>query len=420
MEKRIPKQIVRIEPFSVKQSSIYADWINPDIKYLVVCCGRQVGKSYAAIVIALKTALNPSIIKSETPLKSCSIAYFMPYNDGAKMQYEKAVNFLGNTLHGTKFNSTYKTIKFNNGSKIRFYGAENETSIRGNTFDFIIVDEACYVKDEVWQASITPTISRAMAKGYGKVLLASTPKNKNWFYDYFNNTSKDFKQVKFTSYESGLSGDVIKEVDKQKALLPKAIFENEYMAEFLEGSRGMFDLDRIIFNKIETITDLKGVVAAVDWGMENDYTVLSILNAKKQIICIQRWRKVEWHTVISEINTKLREYGNPLVYAEKNGIGNMPTKELKRLYGATYEWITTAANKTEIITRMSKDLLTTKVQDKLYLPDIDYVKEEFGNFGFHYENGNMKFGNMKKDINDDTVMSIAIANANFKTFSLSF
>jgi len=413
------KEIAKINKFTEKQKSIYQDWLNPSIKYLILSCGRQVGKSYFAVAVAIKTALNPTLLGKKG--KSCKIGFFMPYNDGAKMQFETALEFVQNQLSGVTANSTNRTIKFANGSILRFFGAEKQTAIRGKTFDYVIVDEACFVRDEVWQAGITPTISRAMAQGFGKVLLASTPKEKNWFYDYFNRNDPDFKSIKFTSYESGLPGDSITEVNRQKQLLPKAIFENEYMAEFIEGSRGMFELSRISFINPDTIKDRKGTVAAVDWGMDNDYTVLSILNANKEVILLRRWRKVEWHSLISEINALLRANGNPMVYAEKNGIGNMPSKELKRLYGATYEWTTTAANKTEILMKLSKDLHTDVKAEKISLPDLDFLKEEFENFGFTYVNGgNMKFGNMKAEVHDDTVMSIAIANANFKKFTLSF
>lgn len=412
------KQVAKIDELSPKQKSIYQDWLNPKIKYLILSCGRQVGKSYVAIAIAIKTALNPHLLKADST--KCKIAFFMPFNDGAKLQYERAVEFIQGKLSGLKLNSTSRTIKFPNGSVIRFFGAEKQTSIRGNTFDYIIVDEACFVRDEVWQAGITPTISRAMAQGYGKVLLASTPKEKNWFYDYFNNTSEGFKSIKFTSYESGLPGDNIAEVDRQKQLLPKAIFENEYMAEFIDGSRGMFELERITFAKQNAISDKQGVIAGIDWGFTNDYTVLVILNTNKEVCYINRWKNVGTHELIPQITNALKAHGNPFVYAETNGIGSFPTDDLKRVYGAVKGFTTTQSNKTEMIMKLANHLLTLKEEDKLKLPDVEYLKEEFENFGFRYENGGMKFGNMKADIHDDTVMATAIANYHFERFSLSF
>lgn len=412
------KQIAKIDELSPKQKSIYQDWLNPKIKYLILSCGRQVGKSYVAIAIAIKTTLNPHLLKADST--KCKIAFFMPFNDGAKLQYERACEFIQGKLSGLKLNSTSRTIKFSNGSVIRFFGAEKQTSIRGNTFDYVIVDEACFVRDEVWQAGITPTISRAMAQGYGKVLLASTPKEKNWFYDYFNNTSEGFKSIKFTSYESGLPGDNIAEVDRQKQLLPRAIFENEYMAEFIDGSRGMFELERITFAKQNSISDKQGVIAGIDWGFTNDYTVLVILNTNKEVCYINRWKNLGTHELIPQLVNALKAYGNPFVYAETNGIGSFPTDDLKRVYGAVKGFTTTASNKTEMIMKLANHLLTPKEEDKLKLPDVEYLKEEFENFGFRYENGGMKFGNMKADIHDDTVMATAIANYHFQRFSLSF
>lgn len=408
----LTKQVVKIN-LTERQKDILSAWTNPLYKYVVVSCGRQVGKSYAALAISLKTAI---ACKELFGLSKVKIGFFMPFNDGAREMYERANEFIYGKLSGVSTNSTQRTIKFNNGSIIRFLGAESSKAIRGKFFDFVIVDEACFVKDIVWQEAITATLSRARALGYGKVLLTSTPKEKNWFYDYFIKQEQGYHSIKFTSYESGLHS--LEYLEEIRSMTPKAIFDNEYMAEFVDGSKGMFELDRISVLNTTEVKDKVAAVAAVDWGMENDYTVLVMLNKNKEICFLKRWRKVAWHTLLEEINQLLRTYGNPLCYCETNGIGNMPTDELKRLNGVVRPFNTTQSNKTEMIMKLSKDLLIPSGASKLKLINEPYLIEEFENFGFKYDNGSMKFGNLKNDVNDDTVMATAIANYNFKSFGL--
>jgi hypothetical protein len=75
-----------------------------------------------------------------------------------------------------------------------------------------------------------------------------------------------------------------------------------------------------------------------------------------------------------------------------------------------------------MILKLAKDLMEEGVghNKKLILPDVDYVKDEFANYGISYINGNPKFGNINNKTNDDTVMATAIANYNFKSSDLSF
>lgn len=401
--------ICRLDPLTPPQMGILRKWEDPSIQYLVVSCGRQVGKSHTAIVIAARTALQPP------SKKAAHIGYFMPYINGAKIQYRRLFNMLAGKIVGMVSNDTNRQLTFLNGSTITFFGADNPTAIRGNTFDYIIVDEACFVDGNTWSEAILATVSIAISKGHGKILLCSTPKEKNWFYDYFMTKKHNYHSIKFTSAESGLHSEEALEEIRSKT--PAAIFQNEYEAEFQDGSRGIFELTRSLFAQ-QTVPEkdfVKGTVAAVDWGMENDYTVLSIISGSRQVIHVARWRKIPWFEVIANIVSTLNRFGRPLVYAETNGIGSMPTQALRAAFGSTNDWVTTQESKASAIMKLAEDLISPKT--RLILPDIDWVKEEFENFGFEYANGKIKFGNMKHDIHDDSVMSIAIANYNWRGFA---
>lgn len=405
---------LKLHKLKDRQRDILNAWNDKSINFITVCCGRQVGKTQTAVQIAIKTLVEPLYEQSMV-----KIGFFLPTYKQARMVFKRVKTLLGNnqgfTFNKTELRVTYKGLFKDKpiNSFIEFWTSEND-NCRGNTYDYLFVDEACFVKSDIWFEAILATGSVALSAKKGKVLLTSTPKEKNWFYDYFMDKKEGYKSIKFTSYESGLQSEEF--LDDLKRKTPKPIFDNEYMAEFVDGVQSLFDTAQLKYSN--NITDKKGVVAGVDWGMDNDYTVLSILNANKEVCHIRRWRKLPWNQLVEEIAADLRAFGLPLTYAEKNGIGNMPTGELTRLYGSVRPVNTTAQLKTDMILKLSKDLLDDK--KPLILPDIDYVRKEFANYGISYVNGNAKFGNISNNVNDDCVMSIAIANHNFKGGSITF
>jgi len=400
-----------------RQKDIHYAWLDKSTNFVTVSCGRQVGKTQTAMQIAIETLIKPLYEQSVV-----RIGFFLPTYKQARMVFKRVKSILGNNK-GFTFNKTELRVSFSGERDtkkltgfIEFWTSEND-NCRGNTYDYLFVDEACFVKSDIWFEAILATGSVALSAGTGKVLLTSTPKEKNWFYDYFMETNPKYKSIKFTSYESGLHSTEF--LDDVKRKTPAPIFNNEYMAEFVDGLQSLFKTAELTFRNTE---GKLASIAGIDWGIDNDYTVLVMLNTNKEVIYINRWRRMQWNTLIDEVLNALRTYGNPLVYAEKNGIGNMPTDELKRQYGAVRAVNTTAQLKTDMILKLAKDLMEEGKGNnrKLILPDVDYVKEEFANYGISYVNGNPKFGNMNNRTNDDTVMATAIANYHFKSSNLSF
>ncbi len=79
------------------------------------------------------------------------------------------------------------------GSTIQFFSAERYDNIRGFTFDYLVCDEFAFMDEKAWTEVLRATV---LVKGK-KVLLISTPKGKNHFYqmhqlDGINNQYKSF------------------------------------------------------------------------------------------------------------------------------------------------------------------------------------------------------------------------------------
>jgi len=88
-------------------------------------------------------------------------------------------------------------------------------------------------------------------------------------------------------------------------VLPNHIFRQEYLAEFLDNSSGLFsNVRECIKEPIHTSKYFGGL----DIGRADDYTVLTIINDQKQIVYCERWRQDEWSRIINKVGQKINEY----------------------------------------------------------------------------------------------------------------
>lgn len=388
------------------QKKIYdACRLDSEYQYIVVSTGRQIGKTTLAIQVALNWCINN---------KGFKLGFFMPVFKQCKKVFASLEKGLRKANGIAEFNKTDLTITFNhNDSTIQFFTSEND-NCRGFTFDAIICDEACFIKDEIFTAAILPTVAVALSKGTGKVLLTSTPKSKNWFFEYFSRPNANKVSFKATSEEGGLiSADVLAQI---KNSTPDHIYRNEYLAEFLDAGEGVFEYLPCLTDSISS--HLEGCIAALDFGMENDYTALAIINNKGDLVHLQRWREVDWMDLLDTVVKILKSYKVARVYAETNGIGNMPAKMLHKKFNATSYWTTSNKSKVDIINKLSADFK----QKLISIPkEYTYLLTELDAYTLDYtpSTGKVTYG-ARNGFNDDCVMALAIANWNRITAAKRF
>jgi hypothetical protein len=122
--------------------------------------------------------------------------------------------------------------------RVWFLSADNADNIRGYGFQGLVVDEAAMIPANVWQYVLRPTISQTL----GWAVFVSTPKGRNWFYDMHTRgldpEEKDYASLTFPSSASPYFPD--SEWEDARRTLPSDVFRQEYEAEFLEDSAGVF------------------------------------------------------------------------------------------------------------------------------------------------------------------------------------
>lgn len=192
-------------------------------RFRVVNIGRRGGKTTLAI----------EEMKGMAYFKPSRIAYVAPTyqqaRDIAWEQLKKELHPIATAVNESRLEIRVRT-KNGEESVIMLRGWESIENLRGQAFDFIVIDEVAMVKDfwSNWQEVIRPTLSDRR----GSALFISTPKGFNHFYDLYNleGVDNDFKSFHFTTYDNPFIPT--EEVDKAREQVTEDRFAQEYLADF--------------------------------------------------------------------------------------------------------------------------------------------------------------------------------------------
>ena len=376
--------------------------INSDGKYFVVSIGRQFGKTLLGENQALKWAVE----------NNWKIGWISPTYKQCKKVFKEIVRAMGKNPFITSANNSDLVLNFTTGSTMLFYSAEAYDSIRGETFDALVGDEVAFWKPEAWNEVLKATV---LVKGK-KVLLLSTPKGKNQFYTLFNQSINNDNYHSF--YGTSFDNPFIErsEIEDARRMLPDHIFRQEYLAEFLDDASSVF---RNIKECIEIGEETRTLFAGVDLGRADDYTVLAIVDQNNREVYCERWRHLEWSTIINNVVTQLNKY-KPNVLIESNGAQDAIYEQIRDKVNYNKSkvkpFVTTSKSKQAIV----ENLIVAFENKEIGILGKDWQVSELETFTYEY---NLKTRTIKysapSGLHDDYVMSRAICNEAHKTMKSS-
>jgi RNA-binding protein YhbY len=376
--------------------------INSDGKYFVVSIGRQFGKTLLGENQALKWAVE----------NNWKIGWISPTYKQCKKVFKEIVRAMGKNPFITSANHSDLVLNFTTGSTMLFYSAEAYDSIRGETFDALVGDEVAFWKPEAWNEVLKATV---LVKGK-KVLLLSTPKGKNQFYTLFNQSINNDNYHSF--YGTSFDNPFIErsEIEDARRMLPDHIFRQEYLAEFLDDASSVF---RNIKECIEIGEETRTLFAGVDLGRADDYTVLTIVDQNNREVYCERWRHLEWSTIINNVVTQLNKY-KPNVLIESNGAQDAIYEQIRDKVNYNKSkvkpFVTTSKSKQAIV----ENLIVAFENKEIGILGKDWQVSELETFTYEY---NLKTRTIKysapSGLHDDYVMSRAICNEAHKTMKSS-
>jgi phage FluMu gp28-like protein len=225
-------------------------------------------------------------------MPNAKIGWVSPiYRQAKKVYAEMCLAFAEHNV--LKVNASDLELRFPNGSIMKFFSAERYDNIRGETFDYLVIDEFAFIDEAAWTEVLRATV---LVKGK-KVLLISTPKGKNHFFNLFqlDGVNTQYKSFRMTSYDNPIINP--SEIDDARITLPDHVFRQEYLAEFVDGGYSLFDM--AIFSEHAETTSR--YYAGIDLGRADDYTVISVFNQKGQQVFIDRWRQDSWANIVAKL-----------------------------------------------------------------------------------------------------------------------
>ena len=375
---------------------------NENYKYYSLAIGRQFGKSLLGENQALDWFFNEP---------NCKIGWISPVYKQCKKVFDEIDNAFANDQH--VFNVKNKTelfFKSHNKSTINFYSSERYDNIRGETFDYLIIDEFAFIDEAAWSEVLRATV---LVRGR-EVLLMSTPKGKNHFHRIHNlcGINPQYKSFSMTSYDNPIINPT--EIDDAKLTLPEHVFRQEYMAEFIDGGSGLFKDFIYIKSPVKT----NRMYAGLDVGRADDYTVLSVFNERGEMYYIQRWNLDTWANIVNKVAEKINEIGcHTLV--EVNSIGDAIFEQLKDKVSNNsliQPFVTTSKSKQDII----EQLVVANQCGELKIIEERWLINELDLFTYEY---NPKTKSVRysapNGFHDDGVMATAIGYHSMKSRSNS-
>lgn len=236
-------------------------------RFRVCCSGRRWGKTTLSILEMVAKA----VFKNDSRVVYIAPTY-QQARDIAWEQLKKVCHPVVASVNEARLEIVIRT-KYGGTSLIWLRGWESVETLRGQRFDFVVIDEIASMRNFHlnWQEVIRPTLTDRK----GEVLFISTPKGFNHFYDLYNFQDEDYKSFHFTTYDNPHLP--VEEIEKAKKELPEDRFAQEYMADFRK-QQGLvyreFSRDRHVTDSVPDKCD--EYLAGIDFGFTNPCAVVHI------------------------------------------------------------------------------------------------------------------------------------------------
>lgn len=364
-------------------------------KFVFAAMSRQIGKSVLCKVLCTKWLLEPNN----------DIGYITPSLKLAKKFFNDLTGIIPESLL-VKSNASDLILQSVTGSTLYFYSAEQGNRIRGVTFDYLVLDEAAFYKEDtganhIWYSILQPTIK---VKGK-KIVMVSTPNGQSGFwYDLIQKAlkgQKGYAYIKRTIYDDSMCTDI----EEIKNSTPDLMFRQEFLCEFIAGANSFFTGYHNCYDDTMTFNWNQPLWAGIDWSSTGkDETIVTFINGLNQII--QYNIEGDLDSKYSQIASILNKYSLKGVYAEDNSIGSVMINELKKQMkqkNVLKPFTTTNDSKTEIVTELALSL----EKEELTYNDLQ-LDRQLGAFGYSVSK-TKKLTFEGKGEHDDRVMSLAMA-----------
>ena len=365
-------------------------------RFRTVCCGRRFGKTLC---------LAGELLDRGGTERAGDYGWIAPtYNvaergiEAFRQIAEGFVSVAGRTPTRVEFRGLHGPVR------VWFLSADNPDNIRGYGFQGIVVDEAASIPPDVWHYVLRPTIGQTL----GWAVLISTPKGRNWFFDMFTRGleagNESHKSFRFSSRESPYFPE--QEWEDARRTLPQDVFRQEYEAEFLEDSAGVFhNIEACLVDQPALPTE--EVVIGCDVAKHTDFTVLIAMDSRTgQCFDMERFNRLDWPIQKERIVAFARKHRGRVIL-DATGAGDPIYDDLVRVYPNISPFRFTAHSKVELIQR----LVVAVEQRRVTWPRAwEVLTNEMKRYEYRLSPSGQISYSAPEGYHDDCVVALALGN----------
>ena len=365
---------------------------NSDARFKVLSAGRRWGKTRLGVNECIDAAVKGGRAWWVSPTYKTSEVGWRPLRQIARK------------IPGAEVRLGDRQVNLPGGGFVAVRSADNPDSLRGEGLDFVVMDECAFMQREAWTEAIRPALSDRQ----GKALFISTPKGRNHFWELYQkgiNSEEGWQSWTFPT----ISNPFIQasEIEAAKRDLPEMIFRQEYLAEFIDDSGGVFRRvqDAAVLEPQEPDAN-KQYVAGVDVASSIDFTVVSIMDVKsKELVYLDRFNRVDYNVLENRLEALYRRWHLDSMKIEANSIGQPVIDHLYAKGLSIIPFTTTSATKQAIIQGLQSAFEHGEIRiinDPVLVGELlSFESKRSPSGGFSYS--------APSGMHDDTVMSLAIA-----------
>lgn len=312
------------------------------------------------------------------------------------------------------FQQSRMEVIYPNGGRIIFRSLDKPDNARGHTVDGVIIDEAGYVDERAWYDVIRPMLSDTN----GWAFIMGTPRGRNWFYREHVGAQGDsisFQAptlgVRVTSHGLERKPHELEnptfpfgEAVKLQKMLPQRVFEQEFLAEFVEQSGSVFRRVReAATEQAQEPVPGRTYVFGIDWGRDNDYTAITVWDGP-HMVALDRFSQIDYAIQVGRLRALVDRWHPDNIVAEANSMGQPIIDMLAHDGLPITPFQTTNASKAQIIDGLALALERGEVtlqDDPVLVGEMQAYEME------SLPSGLIRYS-APDGMHDDTVMATAI------------
>jgi phage terminase large subunit-like protein len=307
---------------------------------------------------------------------------------------------------GAEVRKVDRQVILPNGGEVTVRSADNPDSLRGEGLDFVVMDECAFMSEAAWTEAIRPALSDRQ----GGALFISTPKGRNFFWRLWTRGEEEddpnWKNWRFPTSDNPYIPQT--EIDAAQANLPERIFQQEYLAEFLEDGGGIFRRVRAAATATEreTAEEDHEYILGVDWGKFEDFTVITVLDATtNEVVAVDRFNQIDYRFQLGRLDNLVVRFDPSQIVAESNSMGEPLIEQLLERGYPVQPFLTTNASKKEAV----EALALAFERGDIRIPDRPILINELQAFeATRLPSGMLRYA-APEGLHDDCVLSLCMA-----------